>query len=62
MSQVEHINAQFKTALMNLCGNYFEDSLQRIAKSLNITEDLQEKLVPQYVDRRVNTHFKNYED
>ena len=50
MSQVEHINAQFKTALMTLCGNYSEDSLQRIAKSLNIPEDLQEKLIPHYVD------------
>ena len=34
--QVEHINNCFKTGLIQLGGNYTEDSLQRIAKSLDI--------------------------
>ena len=48
---MEHINCEFKAALMNLCGNYSEDALYRIAKSLDITKCLQEKLIPQFVDR-----------
>jgi len=48
--KVEHINCEFKAALMNLCGNYSEDALYRIAKSLDITKCLQEKLIPQFVD------------
>ena len=51
--KVEHTNCQFKAALMNLCGNYTEDSLHRIAKSLDITSCLQDKLLPQYADRFV---------
>ena len=52
--KVEHVNCQFKAGLMKLCGNYTEDSLQRVAKSLEVTSCLQEKLIPQYVDRLDN--------
>ena len=52
--KVEHVNCQFKASLMHLCGNYTEDSLQRVAKSLDITRCLQEKLLPNYVDRLEN--------
>ena len=51
--KVEHINCQFKAGLIKLCGNYTEESLQRCAKSLEITSCLQEKLYPHYVDRLV---------
>ena len=49
--KVEHTNCQFKAGLMQLCGNYSEESLQRIAKSLDVSSSLQEKLTPQYVNR-----------
>ena len=65
--KVEHQNLDFKTGLMNLSGkattiipfsylafypgNYTEDSLQRIAKSLVMTKLLKEKIVPQYKER-----------
>ena len=52
--KVEHVNCQFKAALMHLQGNYTEDSLQRVAKSLDTSSCLQEKLLPQYVDRFQN--------
>ena len=59
------MNAKFKNGLMKLCGNYTPDALQRIAKSLEITSCMKEKLYPHYVDRfvdyqkidRVHEHF-----
>ena len=54
---MEHINCDFKAGLMQLCGNYSEESLQRIAKSLLITSCLQEKLAPHYVDRQEKKYF-----
>ena len=45
------MNCQFKAGLMQLCGNYSEESLQRTAKSLVISSSLHEKLTPQYVNR-----------
>ena len=47
------MNARFKSGLMKLCGNYTPDALQRIAKSLEITSSLEEKLYPHYIDRFV---------
>ena len=49
--QVEHVNAQFKAGLIHLCGNYNETAIQRVAKSLDLSSQLQEKLYPQFVDR-----------
>ena len=48
---VEHINNCFKAGLMHLCGNYTDDSLQRIAKSLDVKKCLIEKLTPHYTER-----------
>jgi len=48
--KVEHMNDRFKSGLMKLCGNYTPDALQRIAKSLEITSSLEEKLYPHYID------------
>ena len=44
--KVEHVNRDFKAGLMQLCGNYTEESLQRVAKSLLITDGLEKKLYP----------------
>ena len=49
--KVEHQNLQFKTGLLNLAGNYTEQSIHRVAKAMNLTKELREKLVPQYKDR-----------
>ena len=49
--KVEHMNLRFKSGLMQLCGNYSEDSLQRVAKSLEVKKCLVEKLMPHYVER-----------
>ena len=49
--KVEHMNLRFKSGLMQLCGNYSEDSLQRVAKSLEVKKSLVEKLMPHYVER-----------
>ena len=57
--KVEHVNCHFKAALMHLCGNYTDDSLQRVAKSLDVSACLQEKLLPQYVDRFVRSILIN---
>ena len=54
--KVEHVNAQFKGGLMHLCGNYTEAALQRVAKSMDISNQLREKLYPQYVDRYPVAH------
>ena len=43
--QVEHVNAQFKAGLIQLCGNYTEAALQRVAMSLDISEHLRQKLL-----------------
>ena len=51
--KVEHTNCKFKASLMKLSGNYTDEGLQRCAKSLEITDCLQEKLYPHYVDRLV---------
>ena len=48
--KVEHQNLQFKTGLQNLAGNYTDQSIQRVAKAMNLTKELREKLVPQYKD------------
>lgn len=48
---MEHMNLLFKAGLMQLCGNYTEESLQRVAKSLDISEVMPQKLTPHYVDR-----------
>ena len=49
--KVEHQNLEFKTGLLNLAGNYTEESIQRVAKSMNMTKILRDKLFP---------HFKNW--
>ena len=64
--KVEHENSAFKAALINLAGteytkiqwiififlgNYTEDSLQRIAKSMEMARLLEEKLIPHYKNR-----------
>ena len=33
-----------------IIGNYTEQSIQRVAKAMNLTKELREKLVPQYKD------------
>ena len=54
--KVEHVNRDFKAGLMHLCGNYTEESLQRVAKSLVITECLEDKLYPAMMDSDVPLH------
>ena len=65
--KVEHQNLEFKNGLLNLAGlrfirwnciqsiihigNYTEQSIQRVAKSMNMKKELREKLVPHYKDR-----------
>ena len=49
--KVEHQNSDFKAGLLNLAGNYTEDSLQRIAKSVVMSNLLKEKVVPHYKER-----------
>ena len=49
--KVEHMNLRFKAGLMQLCGNYSEDALQRTAKSLDVSNCLLEKLTPYYTER-----------
>ena len=49
--KVEHMNLRFKAGLMQLCGNYTEDALQRVAKSLDVRKSLLEKLTPYYTER-----------
>ena len=48
--KVEHQNLEFKTGLLNLAGNYTEQSIQRVAKSMNMTKVLREKLFPHFKD------------
>ena len=48
--KVEHVNRDFKAGLMQLCGNYTEESLQRVAKSLLITDCLEDKLYPDIIE------------
>ena len=47
-----------------MCGNYTEAALQRVAKSMDISNYLKEKLYPQYIDRyilpRPGTHRGKY--
>ena len=49
--KVEHVNAQFKSGLVHLSGNYNEPAIQRVAKSLDMSSQLKDKLYPQFVDR-----------
>ena len=49
--KVEHMNLRFKAGLIQLCGNYSEDALQRTAKSLDVSNCLLEKLTPYYTER-----------
>ena len=53
--KVEHCNGKFKAGLLHLCGNYTEDCLQRVAKSLNARDLLQERLTPSFVDSDKST-------
>ena len=51
--KVEHQNLDFKTGLLNLAGNYTDQSIQRVAKAMNMTKVLRSKLVPQFKDRYI---------
>ena len=52
--KVEHMNLCFKAGLIQLCGNYSEESLQRVAKSLDVSKCLLQKLTPHYTDRYIS--------
>ena len=49
--KVEHMNCKFKAGLVQLCGNYSEEAVQRVAKSLDASNCICQKLTPHYIDR-----------
>ena len=57
--KVEHINKMFKAGLLNLAGNYNQENLRRVALTMDLSENLEDKLYPNYVERYLLNHLLN---